>query len=156
MRDQNRDRVDLSNRVTQKDVDRIKDGLGGLCHDEFKAALLEDPAYKLVETFHEGEAVLVVIPSIANLDVAAPDLKTPGMRQTYTTTAGQMTLVLELQDGTTGAVLARVIDRQEAPDFGRMQWTNGVTNRSDADRILKAWAKRLRGALDQVVGKAAS
>jgi hypothetical protein len=31
-----------------------------------------------------------------------------------------------------------------------------VTNRSDADRILKAWAKRLRGALDQVVGKAAS
>ena len=59
-----------------------------------------------------------------------------------------MTLLLELVDGTTGEVLARAQERQEARDMNRIQWSNSVTNRAEADRILKSWAKRLRAGLD--------
>ena len=34
-----------------------------------------------------------------------------GRQRTYTTQAGEMTLVLELLDGTTGEILVRIVDR---------------------------------------------
>lgn len=152
MRDQNRDRLSLDNRVTQKDVDRILDGLTRECDKYFRAALEEDPAYKLVDSFEEGEAILIIAPAIVNLDVNAPDLRSAGVTRTYTTSAGEMTLLLDIIDGTTRQSLAQVADRQQDPDFGgTMQWSNSVTNRADADRVLKAWSTRLRQGLDRVV-----
>jgi len=38
LRDQNANRLDLSSRVTQKDVDRIKDKLSSACDEQFRAA----------------------------------------------------------------------------------------------------------------------
>jgi hypothetical protein len=148
LRDQNSSRVNLSNRVTQRDVDRIRDNLAAECDKYFRAALTEEPAYPLVENFDNGEAVLVLRPAIIDLDVSAPDVQSSGMQRSYTTTAGEMTLLLELVDGTTGEVLARARERQESRDVGRMQWSNSVTNRAEADRILKSWATRLRTGLD--------
>lgn len=147
-RDQNQSRLDLSNRVTQKDVDRIKDGLSAECDKYFRAALEADPPFKLVEQFMEGEKVLILAPSIVNLDIAAPDLMTAGRSRTYTTSSGQMTLFLEVIDGTTHEVLFRVVDRKRAPEYGTLRWSNSVSNKADADRALKYWAGRLRKALD--------
>ena len=78
LREQNENRVDLSNRVTQQDVDRIKDQLAELCDERFLAALQKDPAYPMAESFADGEAVLVLRPSIINLDINAPDIRSPG------------------------------------------------------------------------------
>ena len=149
MRDQNQSRLDLNNRVTQKEVDRIKDRLSAECDKHFRAALEQAPAYKLVESFSEGEKVLILEPAIINLDIAAPDVMSPGMSRTYTTSAGEMTLLLEVIDATTHEVLFRVVDRKRARDTGWMQWTNSVTNQSDADRALRHWAGKLREALDK-------
>jgi hypothetical protein len=155
MRDQNRDRLALDNRVTQRDMDRILDELSKECDAYFRAALLEDPPYNLVDTFHEGQRVLLIAPAIVNLDVTAPDLRTTGRTRTYTTSTGEMTLLLNIIDGTTRQSLAQVADRQQDPDFGAsMQWSNSVTNRSDAERILKSWSSRLRTGLDRVVSRA--
>jgi len=153
LRDQNNNRLDLSSRVTQKDVDKIKDGLGEHCENYFREALLESPPYNLVESFDQGEAVLVVKPGIINLDINAPDTMSPGMSRSYTTSSGEMTLSLELQDGTTGQTLARITDRRRGMDTGRLEWTNGVTNRADADRTLKRWAGMLRDGLDSAMGR---
>ena len=153
LRDQNTSRVDLSSRVTQEDVDKIKDRLGEQCEDYFREALLEAPPYTLVDEFDNGEAVLVVRPSIINLDINAPDTMSPGMSRSYTTSAGEMTLMLELADGTTGQTLARIVDRRRGRETGRMQWTNGVTNKADADRALKRWASMLREGMDRVTGR---
>lgn len=151
MKEHNRDAIDLSSRVTQKDVDRIRDKLGAECDKYFRAALLEDPPYTLVEQFNRGEPVLIVRPNIVNLDVTSPDLNQAGRSRSYNTSAGEMTLVLELLDGTTGEVLARAYDRRSDADYGRMTWSNGVTNKAAADRMLKDWAGRLRTALDQAI-----
>ena len=151
LRDQNSASMDLGSRVTQQDVDKIRDALGAECDSYFRQALLEAPAYDLVETFDNGESVLVLRPSIINLDISAPDKMSPGRSSSYTTSAGEMTLLLEAVDGTTGQVLVRVIDRRRGSDTGRLQWTNGVTNRAEADRILRRWAGQLRKGLDATV-----
>jgi len=152
LRNQNRDRIDLSSRVTQKDVDRIKDTLSSECDARFRAALEQPPAYPLVEEFSDGEAVLILKPSIINLDINAPDTLSSGMSRSYTTSAGEMTLLLEAIDGTTHETLFRVVDRKRDMDSGRLQWTNSVTNRAEAERALNQWAGQLRKALDSATG----
>ncbi len=150
LRDQNSNRMDLSNRVTKNDVERIKSQLGELCTSTFTEALQQPPPYKLVESFTEGEQVLVLVPAIINLDIAAPDTMSPGISRSYTTRSGEMTLLLELKDATTGDVLYRIVDRQKDFDDMRLQWTNSVTNRADAQRMLRRWASELRESLDKV------
>jgi len=153
LRDQNRDRARLTSRVTQKDVDRIKDTLAADCNKYFRAALEKDPAYTLVDSFRDGERVLILRPNIINLDVAAPDTMSPGITRTYTTSAGEATLFLEIADGTTGETLVRVVDKRRGMDTGRLEWTNSVTNRADADRVLRYWADRLREGLDRATAR---
>ena len=153
LRDQNRSNIDLTNRVTQEDVNRIRDVLAEECTTYFRQALLEAPAYNVVEDFENGQDVLVVKPAIIDLDINAPDIMSPGVSRSYTTSSGEMTLSLELVDGTTGQVLARVVDRRRGRDTGRLEWTNGVTNRAEADRTLKRWAGMLREGLDTATGR---
>jgi hypothetical protein len=151
LRDQNSNRVSLNNRVSQKDVDQIEDALAEECDKYFRDALLQPPPYTLVEEFNEGDSILILRPSIVDLDVSAPDTMSPGMSRTYTTQAGRMTLVLEIFDGSTGEILVRAIDKRRSTDAGSLQWSNGVTNRAEADRILKAWSSKLRKGLDAAI-----
>ncbi|MFT6274853.1 MAG: hypothetical protein ACJAUG_003220 [Halioglobus sp.] len=153
MRDQNSSRINLSNRVTKDDVENIKESLSEACDEQFKQALENAPAYNLVESFDHGDAIMVLRPNIVNLDVNSPDVKSTGMSRSYTTEAGEMTLVLELLDGSSGEVLVRIMDRESGQNSGRMQWTNSITNKSDANRILKRWAEQLRKGLDAVTSK---
>lgn len=150
MRDQNNDRLDLTDRVTQKDVDRIRDALAKMCDEQFRAALLEEPAYELVESFSEGESVLIVQPAIVNLDIAAPDLRSASSSYDFTTSSGEMTLALAALDGTTHQTLAEVADRRRDANDNTLQWTNSVTNRSAAIRVLKIWTSQLRAGLDRL------
>ncbi len=154
LRDQNNSSLNFSSRVTQKDVDRIKDKLGAECDKTFRAALEQAPPYPLVDKFSDGEHVVVLRPAIINLDIAAPDVMTAGRQRNYTTDAGEMTLLLEALDGTTGEILLRVVDKRRDSNSTRLQWTNSVTNRADAQRILNSWAKQFREGLDEVTGSA--
>ena len=149
-RDQNNSSINLSNRVTQRDVDRIKDALGAQCEETFRKALEQSPAYPLVDKFDDGEPVLVLRPAIINLDINAPDVMTAGRQRNYTMEAGQMTLLLEMVDSTTGEILVRVVDRRRDSRSGRLEWTNSVTNRADAQVILNSWARQFREGLDEV------
>ena len=82
-------------------------------------------------------------------ELAAPDLMTAGMQNTYAASAGQMTLYMELLDGVSGELLYRVIDPEAA---GNEMWEvrNKVTNKADADRVLKRWATLLNDHLAKV------
>jgi hypothetical protein len=133
-------------------VDEIRERLSDACDRSFREALERPPPYRLVESFSDGEQVLVLRPAIINLNIAAPDIRSAGIQRSYTTESGQMTLVLELLDGTTGQILVRVIDRQRAGESGFLQWTNSVTNQADARRILGRWARQLREGLDEATG----
>ena len=100
-----------------------------------------------------AEDVLVLRPAIMDLDVTAPDTMSAGRSYTLTESAGAMTLYLEVYDSVTSQILARAIDRETSRGMGRIQWANSVTNKQEADRVLRRWASALRSQLDAVHGK---
>ena len=97
-------------RVTSRDVENIKNSLA----EEFQAVFikeLESGGYPVVD--ESADDVLLVRPAIINLDVNAPDTPTAGRSRTYTSSAGEMTLYIELYDSVTGDLIAKALDRQK-------------------------------------------
>jgi hypothetical protein len=149
MRDQNMDRAGVSNRIKTEDMNKIQDGLAEIFREEFTEEL-QDGGYQVVE--EDGEDVLLLQPAIVDLDVNAPDIsmRQPGMVTTYTTSAGEMTLKMDFLDSSTNALIGRVIDRREDNSSGnQIQYSNSITNRADAERIIRSWANILIKALDE-------
>jgi hypothetical protein len=140
-------------RVSQKDMDEIKTGLSAEFLKVFTDELQNKGGYQIVTA--GAEDVLILRPAIIDLDVSAPDKMSAGRSYTLSESAGGMTLYLEIFDSVTGQILARAIDRQEDRGTGRIQWQNSVTNKAEADRILRRWASALRARLDEVHGKPA-
>ena len=78
---------------------------------------------------------------------------TAGMEQTYVASAGSMTLFMELLDGKTGALIAKVIDTEAADNGGMMQVADSVTNMADFDRVVRRWAGILNSHLAKITTK---
>lgn len=152
LRDQQRDSRTVSSRVRQEDADRIRQRIATACDEHFREALEREPAVDLVAAAPNGEDVLTLRPFIVNLDIHAPDVQGTVRTRTYTTSAGEMTLKLELIDALTGEVQGRVVDRRRGVEHRQLQWTSSVTNRAEFERILRRWADLLRDGVDRVRG----
>lgn len=138
--------------VSSSDMEKIKTAVADLFQEVFAEELSKDGGYEIVDT--AGDDVLLVRPAIIDLDVKAPDTMTAGRTRTYTTTAGAATLFIELYDSVTGDVLARAADRKEARTMGgHLSYSSRVTNKADARRMMRKWAKLLRERLDEFHGK---
>jgi hypothetical protein len=151
MRDYNREAMGgVSRRATSEDMEKIKQNLS----EEFNKVFtkeIQDGGYEVVT--EPAADVLVLRPAIVNLDVEAPDLNTSSMDRTYVASAGQMTLYMEFYDSVTGAKIGTVIDAQGARDTGFMQYASKITNRQEADKILRKWSGLLVKALDRAHNK---
>ena len=150
-KDWKRDQERSGKRITQKKMDEIRAGLSAEFLKVFTDELQNKGGYEIVTT--GAEDVLVLRPAIIDLDVTAPDTMEAGRGYTLSESAGAMTLYLEIFDSVTSQILARAIDRETSRGMGRIQWQNSVTNKVEADRILRRWASALRAALDEVHGK---
>jgi hypothetical protein len=106
-----------------RDVERIRSKVATLAQATFVKVLAEG-GYRIVDRADVG--VLQVEPNIIDLYVNAP----------------------ELRDAVTGTLLAEARDRQRGIDRGRFTVANSVTNRAEAERVLRGWATRLRDSLD--------
>ena len=145
-RDQ-RSRSGQSFRATDRDIEKIKTDLANEFDEVFRK-VLEDGGYQVVD--EAADDVLLVRPAIINLDVNAPDTPSPGRSYTFTRSAGEMTLYIEIYDSVTGDLIAKALDRRiDNSRAGLYTWTTSVTNRAAADRILKGWADILLEALDE-------
>ena len=153
LRDQNHGRKSLSNRVTANDAERIRNDLASLFEEVFIKELTEKGDWVIVE--ESAEDVLLIKPSIVDLDVYAPDIQGASRTRSYTDSAGKMTLKLELYDSATGAILALASNRQESPDRGYVTWATKGSNKAEARAILQKWAKALDRRLSEATGKAA-
>ncbi len=135
-------------RVSDKDMKEIRDRVAREFAKEFAKVLSTEGGHEVVKD--GGDGVLILRPAIINLDVTAPDTMTAGMSQTVVASAGSMTLYLELYDGKTNAIIARIIDPEAADNVGLAQVANRVTNTADFDRVLRRWAEILNKHLAQV------
>jgi len=134
-------------RISSRDVEKIKKDLAKEFQEVFRKTL-EDGGYEVVD--ESAEDVLLVRPAIINLDVNAPDTMRAGRSRSYTSSAGEMSLYIEIYDSVTGDLIAKALDRKaDTARQGFYTWTNSVTNKAAAKRILKGWADILLDALNE-------
>jgi hypothetical protein len=98
----------------------------------------KDAGYQVVTT--PGPDVMRLKTGVFNIDVDAPDQMTASRSRTYSSEAGQASLIVEVRDSMSGAVLARGIDSRNIGDGFTVRRTR-VSNRADFEREFKNWAK---------------
>lgn len=135
-------------KVRTRDMEKIKTDLSELFGEVFTEELTTNGGYEITE--ETADHVMRIEPHIVDLDVYAPDtMNTSGINRSYTERAGKMTLKLRVYDSVTGDLIVAASDRREAPRRGYMQWTNSITNKAEARRMLQKWAEGLRERLDE-------
>jgi hypothetical protein len=137
-------------KLSTEERENIRSGVSKIVGEEFAEELQKGNGYPVVTA--PGPDVLILRPSIINLYANAPDTMEPGRSRTYTVSAGEMTLVLEMFDSETRQVLARAIDRREANNSGMMTLSNSVVNASEARALASSWARILRKRFDLAHG----
>ena len=140
-----------SRRLTNDDLEKIKKALA----EEFRKVFTEEltkNGYQVVT--EDDDDVLRVSAAIVNLYITAPEKMSAGRSRTYTSSAGHMTLFVELRDSITGKLMARAVDNVQGRDTGNFQITNSVTNMGDARIALSKWARVLREGMDEATGRA--
>ena len=149
--DPNRDARGADRRMSAEDLQEIRDEMAG----EFRRIFAEELAAAGYDVVAKPlDDTLVVAAGLADVYINAPDKMTAGRTYTYTMNAGRMTLVMELRDGPTGQLLARVVDRYAGRETGYATISNSVTNSAEFRQAVTAWARRLVKGLDRLKGKA--
>ncbi len=136
-RDYNDTKMGLSGRVTDSDINRVITE-GGKAATELFAEAFTQGGYPVVSA--PGSDVLRVRTAIVNLSISAPDIATPGRSRTFAQEAGSASLIVEVRDSLTGALLGRAVDHRLAGDTGSW-YRNSVTNKADFRLLVKTWAK---------------
>jgi hypothetical protein len=138
MRTVNQRGATMTRRVTEEDAAEIlaaaRSNFDGIFREAFA-----DAGYPTADG--PGADTLRVYTGVVNLYVSAPN--TPGAstrNRTYTADAGDATLVLELRDSTTGAILARVVDSRETQSTGIHRSTE-LRNVEAFQSMFREWGR---------------
>ena len=99
----------------------------------------KDNGYQVVTT--PGPDVMRLRTAVFNIDVDAPDQMTASRTRTYSSEAGQASMMIEVRDSMSGAVLARGIDSRDVGDAGFTVRRSRVSNRADFERVFKTWSQ---------------
>ena len=129
--------------------ERQKTQFRALVVNVFLEELSESEHFTLVD--EAGPDVLLIRGAV--LDVVSWVPPEPiGRGEVLISKVGEATLVLELRDSITEAVLVRAVDRRAAESYGlygNLSLSSPVTNQADVKRVVRIWAQLLRRRLDE-------
>lgn len=137
---------------------RLDEATKALVAEELAAAFREELAnsdrYDLVDA--PGPRVLTVSASLLDVVSNVPP-ETSGRSNVYLSKVGEATLVMELRDSTSNAILARAVDRRAAEQAGGLQRggmplrASAVSNRAEVRRLGRRWAGLVRSGLERLM-----
>lgn len=116
----------------------------------FRAAFsseLEKGGYPVVTA--PGPDVLRVKASVVDVDFAPASAAAAGVAGAYIVSTADISLLAELRDSQSGAVIARVIDRNRGRNQGNLQMSSDANPSKEALQAFSTWAGLLRDALDE-------
>jgi len=135
--------------VTESDITRIRSQGAAVFHEIFSSALSRQNGYPL--TTQPGPDVLRITATISELDVAAEQGVGAAQRM-YVVSPSDLTLLMELRDSQSGALLVRAVDKEKGRGFGNLQVEGPVEKSAQARSALEMWAGLLRAGLDDARG----
>jgi hypothetical protein len=136
--------------VSQALFERIRSEAVQLFREEFAREFVKRGSY----TFAEDPAadVLLIIPSIEDLNIVAPDAGEEPGRTTYTRSSVSMTIRGDLRDASTNELVGRVIMFEKGVRSGfnesEMRIASRVTNAHEQRQAYSKWARLVREAID--------
>jgi hypothetical protein len=146
LRDQRRESISLGGQVSERDVVRALDR-GKEQFDKYFAEAYTKAGFTVAT--EPAADVLRVSAGVFDIDVVAPDVANAGRSRTYSEEAGAGTLVIEVRDSVTNALLGRAVERRIAGDNG--PWIrNAATNRNDFDQLFRRWAEASANGLTEL------
>lgn len=126
--------------------DKSREQFETLVAEVFTEELGKIERFALVDA--AGPDVLMVAGGLLNVTSYVPP-ETATRSVVFLSAVGEATLVLELRDSESGAILARSIDTRAAETIGdTFTRSNSVMNSTEARRLIKFWAQRLVEGLD--------
>lgn len=137
--------IPTGTRVYPRDADRIRDDLAGIVNSEIKREF-DKGGWRVVDT--AGEGVLEVEVRVVDLYLNAPDLPTPGITRSYARSFGHLTLVAQLRDSASGAIVMRLLDHVDGHDHATFVRTTRVENTREVGIVASGWARALRRQLE--------
>lgn len=137
----------LSDRVDDEQAQKIlaaaRTNFDDVFVDEFTKA-----GYTIVK--QPGPDVLRISTAVVNLYINAPDTMSAGRSYSFATEAGEATLVLEVRDSMTNALMGRAMDRRETQGGAGMQMTTSVTNQVEFRALFRQWASIAAKGLEEL------
>jgi len=137
----------LSDRVNEEDAQKILAAARANFDDVFVEAFTK-AGYTIVN--EPAADVLRISTAVINLYINAPDTMSAGRSYSFTAEAGEATLVLEVRDSLTNALMGRVLDRRETQGGAGMQMTTNVTNQVEFRALFRQWANIAAKGLDEL------
>jgi hypothetical protein len=130
----------------EKDLLKLEEWLGQVVHERFVDAFRDGPRYAVVQ--EPGPGVLRIHARLVDVRLNAPDLPALSRTEQWARSTGEWTLVADLVDAQSGAVVARLVDRWTDPEEQYMQRMTRVENARALQRAADAWALAVRRHLD--------
>lgn len=149
----------------KKDLDRSRVGVRRASDADIRKAI-DEAQVKLRSIFEKrfsetgfgivstpGENVARVFVGVANVDVAAPEMRTAGRSHSYSQEAGRATVVIDVRDSLSGELLGRVVDHGVAGDH-LMTWRDSSSNWGDFEQLFDEWANTSAKGFRKLVASA--
>ena len=135
-------------RLSEREREEIRTDAADLFDRTFRAELERSGRFEVVNQTTDG---LIFEPRIIDLVINAPeDRRATGRVRTYVSEFGRVTLVGELKDAESGAIVARITDREIARAIQPVEFTDRFTNTREGERIVRRWAGTLAEQLDRL------
>lgn len=133
--------------VTEAQKKRLSD----LVKEVFTSELSKSSRFALVE--EAGVDVLLFQGRLLDVVSHVPPASAVGT-DIYLRSVGEATLVLELRDSSSNAILARVVDRRAAESVGGdLVQSNPVSNAAEVRRVVQRWATSFRTGLETLAAE---
>jgi hypothetical protein len=137
----------LGDRVDDQDAQEILAAARTNFDDVFSEAFTK-AGYTIVK--EPGPDVLRISTAVVNLYINAPDTMSAGRSYSFTAEAGEATLIVEVRDSMTNALMGRVLDRRETQGGAGMQVATRATNQSEFRALFRQWANTATKGLEDL------
>ncbi len=122
-----------------------KERLEAVLREGFLAELSKTDRFEFVS--EPGPDVLLIRGALIDVVSRVPPQRA-GRSDVYLSSVGEATLVLELIDSQSEAVLIRSVDRRAAETIGVATSSNSVSNSAEIRRLAGRWGRSLREGLE--------
>lgn len=133
--------------ASDKEIKRIREEAAKLFREQFEKELIANGKYGFA-TEPEPD-VLIVAPTITDLDIAAPE-SDDMRRQSYAMRSISLRITAELRDAASGRLVGRVDMFSPSREYGthELRPVNRTSNAHEVAQAIRQWALLFREALD--------